>query len=88
MGTHRYRSSNTPRASRGRSRAPSSWVNSKGLVAVVVAPLLARLPAHLLSLLAPLMLLLGLYGLAALHGRVVHALAFLPVEDRPHRLFA
>jgi hypothetical protein len=31
-------------------------------------------------------LLLGVLGLAALRGRVVHALAFLPVEDRPHRL--
>jgi hypothetical protein len=76
------------RASRGRSRAPSSWVNSKSFVAVVVAPLLARLAVRLLSLVAPLMLLLGLLGLAALRGRVVHALAFLPVEDRPHRLFA
>jgi hypothetical protein len=33
-------------------------------------------------------LLLGLLGLAALRGRVVHALALLPVEDGPHRLFA
>jgi hypothetical protein len=77
-----------PRASRRQSRAPSSWVNSKGFIAVVVAPLLARLAAQLLSLLAPLMLLLGLVGLAALRGRVVHTLAFLPVEDCPHRLFA
>jgi hypothetical protein len=45
------------RASRGRSRALSSWVNSKGFVAVVVAPLLACLVARLLSLLAPLVLL-------------------------------
>jgi hypothetical protein len=29
------------------------------------------------------MLLLGLLGLAALRGRIVHALAFLFVEDRP-----
>jgi hypothetical protein len=76
-----------PRASRGRSRAPSSWVNSKSFV-VVVAPLLARLAARLLSLLAPLVLLVGLLGLAALRGRVVHALALLAVEDRPHCLFA
>jgi hypothetical protein len=77
-----------PRASRGRSRAPLSWVNSKGFVAVVVTPLLAHLAARLLSLLAPLMLPLGLLGLAALRGRVVHALAFLSVEDRPHCLLA
>jgi hypothetical protein len=77
-----------PRASRGRSRAPSSWVNSESFIAVVVAPLLARLVARLLSLLAPLMLLLGLLGLAALRGRVVHTLAFLSIEDRPYRLFA
>jgi hypothetical protein len=32
--------------------------------------------------------LLGLLGLAALRGRVVHALAFLGVEDGPHRLLA
>jgi hypothetical protein len=77
-----------PRASRGRPRALSSWDNSKSFVAVVVAPLLVRLAARLLSLLAPLMLLLGLLGLAALRERVVHALALLSVEDRPHRLFA
>jgi hypothetical protein len=74
-----------PRASRGRSRTPSSWVDSKGFVAVIVAPLFARLAARLLPFLAPLVLLLGVLGLAALRGRVVHALAFLPVEDRPHR---
>jgi hypothetical protein len=34
-----------PRASRGRSRAPSSWVNSKSFIAIVVTPLLARLAA-------------------------------------------
>jgi hypothetical protein len=67
-----------PRASRGRSRALSSWVNSKSFIAVVVAPLLARLAARLLSLLAPLMLLLGLLGLAALRGRVVTRLPFFP----------
>jgi hypothetical protein len=75
-------------ASRGRSRAPSSWVNSEGLVPVVAAPLRARLAARLLALLAPLVLLLGLFGLAALRGRVVHALVLLPVEDGPHRLLA
>jgi hypothetical protein len=77
-----------PRASRGRSGAPSSWVNSKSFVAIVVAPLLARLAARLLSLLAPLVLLVGLLGLAALRGCVVHALALPAVEDRPHRFFA
>jgi hypothetical protein len=76
------------RASRGRSRAPSSRVNSKSFDVVVVVPLLARLAARLLSLLAPLALLAGLLGLAALRGRVVHAFAFLAVEDRTHRLFA
>jgi hypothetical protein len=77
-----------PRASRGRSRAPSSWVNSKSFVAAVVAPLLACLAARLLSLHAPLVLLVGLLGLAALRRRVVHALTLLAVEDRPHCLFA
>jgi hypothetical protein len=77
-----------PRASRDRSRAPSSWVNSKGFVAIVVAPLLTRLPARLLPFLAPLVLLLGLLGLSTLRGHVVHALAFLSVENCPHRLFA
>jgi hypothetical protein len=76
------------RASRGWSRAPSSRVNSKSFAVVVVVPLLARLAARLLSLFAPLVLLAGLLGLAALRGRVVHALAFLAVEDRPYRLFA
>jgi hypothetical protein len=33
-------------------------------------------------------LLLGLLGLAALRGRVVHTLALLPVEDGSHRLLA
>jgi hypothetical protein len=75
-------------ASRGRSRAPSSRVNSKSFAVVVVAPLLARLATRLLSLLAPLALLAELFGLAALHGRIVHAFAFLAVEDCPHRLFA
>jgi hypothetical protein len=77
-----------PRASRGWSRAPSSRVNSKSFAVVVVAPLLARLATRLLSLLAPLVLLAELLGLAALRGRVVRALALLAVEDRPHRFFA
>jgi hypothetical protein len=77
-----------PRASRGRSRGPSSRVNSKGF-AVVVVPLLTRLAARLLSLLAPLVVLLAeLLGLAALRGRIVRALALPAIEDRPHYLFA
>jgi hypothetical protein len=77
-----------PRASRGRSRASSSRVNSKSFAAVVVVPLLSRLAARLLSLLAPLVLLAELLGLAALRGRIIHALALLAVKDRPHHLFA
>jgi hypothetical protein len=77
-----------PRASRGRSRAPSSRINSKGLGVVAVASLLARLAVWILPLLAPLVLLVELFGIAALRGRIVGALALLAVEDRPHRLFA
>jgi hypothetical protein len=40
----------------------------------------------LLAFLASLVLLLGLLGLAALRGRVVHALALLAVEDGPYCL--
>jgi hypothetical protein len=76
------------RASRGRSRAPSSWVDSEGLIPVVVVPRRARLAARLLPFLAPLVLLLGLLGLASLRGCVVHALALLPIEDGPHHLLA
>jgi hypothetical protein len=47
-----------------------------------------RLAARLLPLLAPLVLLVELLGLAALHGCAVRALALLAVEDRSHRLFA
>jgi hypothetical protein len=75
-------------ASRGRSRAPSSWVDSEGLIPIVVVLRRARLAARLLTFLAPLVFLLGLLGLAALRGRVIHALALLPVEDGPHRLLA
>jgi hypothetical protein len=57
-----------------------SRVNSKSFaVVVVVAPLLARLAARLLSLLAPLVLLAELLGPAALRGRVVRALALLAI---------
>jgi hypothetical protein len=77
-----------PRTSRGRSRAPSSWVNSEGLGVVTVASLLARLAARLLPLLAPLVLPVGLPGLAALRGRIVRALALLAVKDRPHGLLS
>jgi hypothetical protein len=75
-----------PRTSRGRSRAPSSRVNSKGLAVVGVASLLACLTTRLLPLLAPLFLPVGLLGLAALRGRVVLAFALFAVEDRPHGL--
>jgi hypothetical protein len=77
-----------PRTSRGRSRAPSSRVNNKGLGIVTVAPLLARLAARLLPFLASLVLPVGLSGLAALRGRIVRALALLAVEDRPHGLLS
>jgi hypothetical protein len=77
-----------PRTSRGRSRAPSSRVNSKSLGLIAVAPLLARLAAGLLSFLAPLVLPVGLPGFAALRGRIVRALALLAVEDRPHGLLS
>jgi hypothetical protein len=60
-----------PWASRGRSKAPSSRVNSKSFAIIVVVPLIARLAARLLSLLAPLVLLAELLGLAALRGRIV-----------------
>jgi hypothetical protein len=53
-----------------------------------VATLLACLAVPLLSFLAPLVLLLGLLGLAALRGRVVHTLALFLVEDGLHRLLA
>jgi hypothetical protein len=75
-------------ASRGCSRALSSWVNHEGLVPVVIVALRACLAARILVLLAPLVLLLGLLGLAALHRRVVHTLALLVVEDVPHCLLA
>jgi hypothetical protein len=77
-----------PRISRGRSRASSSRVNSKGLGIIVVASLLMRLAARLLPFLALLVLPVGLPGLAALRGRVIRALALLAVKDRPHSLFS
>jgi hypothetical protein len=77
-----------PRTSRGRSRASSSRVNSKGLGIIAVAPLLARLVARLLPFLAPFVFPVGLPGLAALRGRVVRALALLAVEDHPHGLLS
>jgi hypothetical protein len=75
-------------ASWGRSGTLTGRVDCKGLIFVLVAPLRACIAAGLLALLPPLMLLLGLLGLAALLGRVVHALAFLAVEDAPHRLLS
>jgi hypothetical protein len=59
-----------------------------GLSVIAVAPLLAHLAARLLPVLAPLVLPVGLPGLAALRGRVVWALGLLAVEDRPHGLFS
>jgi hypothetical protein len=58
----------------------------EGLVLVIVAPLHACIAAGLFTFLAPLVLLLGLLGLASLHGRIVHALALLVVADGSHRL--
>jgi hypothetical protein len=72
-----------PRASRGRSGASSSRVNSKGLGIITVAPLLARLAAQLLPFLAPLVLPVGLPGLAAFRRCIVRAPALLAVKDRP-----
>jgi hypothetical protein len=46
-------------------------------------PLRTRVAVRLL---APLVFLLGVFGLAALRGRVVHTLAFLAIEDGPHCL--
>jgi hypothetical protein len=77
-----------PRTSRCRSRAPSSRVNSKSLGVTAVTLLLARLAARLLSLIAPLVVAVGLPGLAALRGRVLRTLALLAVEDRPHGLLS
>jgi hypothetical protein len=77
-----------PRTSRGRSRAPSSRVDSKSLGITAVVPLLARLAARLLSLLAPLILVVGLSGLASLRGRIIRALSLLAVEDCPHGLLS
>jgi hypothetical protein len=59
-----------PRASRGRSRAQSSRVDSEGLGIATVAPLLARLAVRLLPLLAPHVVAVRLLGLAALRGHV------------------
>jgi hypothetical protein len=77
-----------PRTSRGRSRAPSSRVNSKSLGLIAIAPLLARLTARLLSLLAPLVLAVGLPGHAALRGRIVRVPALLALKDHPHGLLS
>jgi hypothetical protein len=73
-------------ASWGRSRALAGWVDREGLALILVAPLHMRVAAGLLSLLSPLVLLLGILGLATLHGCVVHALALFAVENDPHRL--
>jgi hypothetical protein len=72
-----------PRASRGRSRAPSSWVNSKGFVAVVIAPLLAHLAAQLLPFLAPFVLPLGSLDLLPSVGASSTRLPFFPSKIAP-----
>jgi hypothetical protein len=64
----------------------SSWVDCKGLIPVVGVLLRARFATRLLALLAPLVFLLGLFGFAALCGCIIHSLAFLAIEDFPHRL--
>jgi hypothetical protein len=51
-------------------------------------PLRTCVTAGLLALLTPLVLLLGLLGLAALRGHVVHALSLLAVENGPHCLLS
>jgi hypothetical protein len=50
--------------------------------------LCARVAAGLLDFLALLLLLLGLFGLAALRERIIHALALPAVENGPHRLLS
>jgi hypothetical protein len=40
------------------------------------------------ALLSPLLFLRGLFGLAALYGRIVRALALLSVENGPHRFLS
>jgi hypothetical protein len=54
----------THRGLKGLSRALAGRVDCEGLILIVVMPLRMRLVAGLLALLAPLVLLLGLLGLA------------------------
>jgi hypothetical protein len=75
-------------ASREPSRPLVAGVDGEGLVVVLIASLRTRVATGFLALLAPILLLLGLLGLAALRGRVVHALALLAVENGPHRLLS
>jgi hypothetical protein len=63
-------------------------LEGKGLVPVVMVPLCTCLASRILAFLAPLVLLVGLLGLATLRGRIVHTLDFLAIEDGPHRLLA
>jgi hypothetical protein len=65
-------------ASRGRSTALAGRVYRE---LILVAPLCACVAVGLLAFLAPLMLLLGFFGLTSLRRRVVHALALLTVEN-------
>jgi hypothetical protein len=69
------------RASRGRSGALAGRVDREGLV--LVAPLRAHVAAGLLAFLAPLVLLLGLLGLAALRRASSTRLPFLLSKMTP-----
>jgi hypothetical protein len=71
------------RSSRGRSRALAGRVNRESLVPVVIASLRACFSAGLLALLASLVLLLGVFGLAALRGASFTCLPFLSLKMAP-----
>jgi hypothetical protein len=75
-------------SSRGRLRALADRVDREGLVVVLIPSLHAHVATRLLALPAPLLLLLGLLGPAALRGRVVHVLALLAIENGPHHLLS
>jgi hypothetical protein len=63
-----------------------SGVDCEGLIVVLAASLRTRVAVELIALIAPLLLLRGLLGLAALRERVIHTFALLSVEYGPHRL--
>jgi hypothetical protein len=62
-------------------------VDGKGLVVVLVAFLRMR-RGEASCPFAPLLFLLGIFGLAALRRRDIHVLALLPVEYGPHHLLS